>query len=258
MTLSRAPGRATSAGPGRRPVGRPVWWHELALIAVTYGLYTLTRNTLPAHQARARANALDLLHVERHLHLDVERGLNDAVAGHGTRPLSVAANYFYSLTHLGVTVAVLVWLYLARPHAYRPARTALIATTVLGLLGFWLYPLAPPRFLPQLGFVDTVVRDGTWGSWGTNAVAEASNQYAAMPSIHVAWSLWSAAAVAIFARPLWLRAGVLLYPVVVLLVILGTGNHWTLDAAGGLAVAGLGAAVPVVVSHRRSPLAAKH
>lgn len=237
--------------------GRPRWSHELALITVTYVAYTMTRNTLPAQRARAEDNALSLLRREQALHLDVERALNDAVAGHGTNALSVLANYTYSLAHIGVTLGVLVWVYVRRPGSYRTARTALLATTVIGLVGFWLYPLAPPRFFPQLGFLDTVVRDGTWGSWGSNTFAEASNQYAAMPSIHVAWAVWSAAAVVVLTRNRVSRAIALLYPVVVVLVILGTANHWTLDAVAGAVVVAAGAGVAVLVSRLRRQVVAE-
>jgi hypothetical protein len=231
------------------PAGRPAWWRELALILVTYGAYTLTRNTLPAHRARAEANARSLYDLEQRLHVDVEKGLNDLVAGHGTNWLSVLADYTYSLSHLSVTVAVLGWLYAARPHAYRAARTAVMVATVLALVGFWLYPLAPPRFFPGLGFVDTVVRDGTWGSWADNAVADSSNQYAAMPSVHLVWALWSAGAVALWARRRWLRVLAPLYPLTITFVILGTANHWVLDAVGAVAVLAAG-----VVAARAGPL----
>lgn len=220
---------------------------------MTYGIYSLIRNTLPEHLTRARTNALDLYHAEKHLHLDVERTLNDFVAAQSPHLVATLANYTYSLSHFSVTVAVLVWLYVARPRAYRTARTVLLVATVLGLLGYWLYPLAPPRFFPELGFVDTVVRDRIWGSWGSGTVAAVSNEYAAMPSIHVAWSVWSAAAVALWARPLWLRVAALLYPVVVFFVIVGTANHWTLDAAGGLAVVAIGVAVCALAARGRHP-----
>jgi hypothetical protein len=227
-----------------------VWWRELLLVGATYGTYTLTRNTLPSQPSRARSNALDLYHAEQHLHVDLERRLNDLLAQAGG-PLSVLANYAYSLAHLAVTLAVLVWLYVARPRAYLVARRALLSTTLLALLVFWAYPLAPPRFFPHLGFVDTVVRDGTWGSWGSTAVTSISNQYAAMPSLHMAWSLWCAGALVLWARPLWLRLTAPLYPVLVFLVIVGTANHWTLDALGGLAVVGLGTAVAVLLGRWR-------
>lgn len=244
MVLVAPPGTP----PRHVPDTRPSWWRELALILVTYGAYTLTRNTLPAHRVRAEANARGLYELEQRLHLDVERWLNDLVAGRGTNALSVLANYTYSLTHLTVTVAVLGWLYAARPQAYRAARTCVVVATALALVGFWLYPLAPPRFFPGLGFVDTIVRDGTWGSWADNAVADSSNQYAAMPSVHLVWALWSAGAVVRWARRRWLRVLAPLYPLTITFVILGTANHWLLDAVGAVAVLAAG-----VVAARAGP-----
>lgn len=237
--------------PGPAPRGRPAFWRELALVAVTYALYTLTRNSLPAHHARARANALDLYAAEQHLHIDIERTINDLVAGTSSNPLSEVANYIYALSHFGVTFTVLIWLYVARPFAYRTARTVLLLTTLLGLVGYWSYPLAPPRFFPRLGFVDTVIRDHMWGSWGSTTVTDATNQYAAMPSMHVAWSIWVAAVLAVWARPRWLRVGALAYPVIIFFVIAGTANHWTLDAIGGLVVISV-ATAGVVVARRLS------
>ena len=233
-------------------VVRPSLWRELVLIGATYGIYTLTRNTLPAHIARARHNAMDLYRAEHELHLDAEHSINTFLASHGPHLLVVVANYTYSLAHFGVTIAVLVWLYVVHPDKYLAARTVLLLTTVLALVGFWLFPLAPPRFFPHLGFVDTVVREGTWGSWGSTAVSKISNQYAAMPSVHVAWSVWSAAAIVLWARPRWLRVAAVLYPIVIVLVIVGTGNHWTLDAAGGLTAVALGAVLWMTASRVRT------
>ena len=215
-------------------------------------LYTLTRNSLPTHHARSRANALDVYHAEQHLGLDVEHAINDFVAGTASNPLSVVLNYLYALSHFGVTFSVLIWLYVARPGAYRSARTVLLLTTLLGLLGYWLYPLAPPRFFPRLGFVDTVIRDHMWGSWGSTTVTDATNQYAAMPSMHMAWSIWVAAVVVVCVRPLWVRVAALLYPVLVFFVIVGTANHWILDAVGGLVALGIATAVWAVA--RRLPV----
>lgn len=214
-------------------------------MVATFVAYTLTRNNLPAHATRAREYALDLYRLERRLHLDVERTVNDAVAGSASNPFSTVANYLYATSHWGVTMTVLVWLYVARPRVYAPARTALLLTTLLGLLGYWLVPLAPPRFFPRLGFVDTVVRDHMWGSWGTAPVTELSNEYAAMPSMHAAWSIWCAVVVALWARRTWVRVAALCYPVVVLVVILGTANHWLLHAVAGLVVVAAGAGLTV-------------
>ena len=66
----------------------------------------------------------------------------------------------------------------------------LFATSLLALAGFYLYPLAPPRLLPQYGYVDTLLKFHTWGSLADPKVAEHSNQFAAMPSLHIGWALW--------------------------------------------------------------------
>lgn len=220
---------------------RPAWWRELTLLGATYGLYTLTRNTLPTQVQQARDNALTLYHLEQRLRLAPERAVNAFAVAH--HPLAVLSDYLYATAHFTVTLAVLVWVYAARAPAYRAARTILLWATLLGLVGFWLYPLAPPRFFPEAGFVDTVVRDGTWGSWGSETITSVSNQYAAMPSAHVAWSVWCAATVALLARRRAVRALIIGYPVVVLAVVLATANHWLADAAGGVAAVAGGVAL---------------
>ena len=91
--------------------------------------------------------------------------------------------------HFVVTIGVLVWIYVRHPLRYRPIRTVLYTETLLALLGFWFLALAPPRMLP--GFVDTVdIFPTAWGSWNTAGVAKLSNQLAAMPSLHIGWSVW--------------------------------------------------------------------
>jgi len=226
----------------------PASLRELALVGGTYGVYTLTRNTLPSHVARARSNALDLYHVEQQLHVDVEHATNGLFAAQVPRLIAVVANYAYSVPHLAVTVAVLAWLYVARPAVYRRARSVLVTTTLLALVGFWLFPVAPPRFFPNLGFVDTVVRDRTWGSWGNGTMNEISNQYAAMPSLHVSWSIWVAALVILCSHRWWVRVLAAGYPLLVTAVVLGTANHWILDAVAGVAAVALAVAICAMLS----------
>jgi PAP2 superfamily len=129
-------------------------------------------------------------------------------------------------------------------------RTALFATTLIGLAGFYLYPLAPPRLLPQFGYIDTLAKYHTWGSLADPNVAEHTNQFAAMPSLHIGWAVWCAVAVWYCAKPLWLRILALLYPIATLLVIVGTANHFILDAVGGLVVVAGGFGVQWLMSGR--------
>lgn len=232
----------------RRP---PRWWQELAFIGVSYGVYGALRNhfgnpepvdcgapVLTEFQALACDRAYDILAVERALKIDVEHALNRIAVG--TEWFAVFSNYFYALAHFTVTIGVLVWLYRRHPLQYRPMRTALYVTNTVALLGYWLYALAPPRFMPDEGYVDTVRVFGTWGSYASGDLSHASNQFAAMPSMHVGWALWSGLAVFWLTRRTWLRWAGIAYPVVVLVVIMATANHFILDAVGGALALALG------------------
>jgi PAP2 superfamily len=225
---------------------RPRWWQELLFIGGSYFLYTLTRNSVPAHEMLAMHRASDLLRVEQLLHIDVERSANAAFS-HVTW-LAVGANYYYATLHFGMTIGVLLWLYLRHPHRYRGVRTALYVTNLVALAGFWLFPLAPPRMLG--GYVDTIVKFHTWGSWGSGDVADMSNQFAAMPSLHIGWALWCGITLWRLAPRRSVRILGLCYPLVTLAVIVGTANHFVLDAAGGAAALAIGYGVQRLVSGR--------
>ncbi|NYI06959.1 phosphatase PAP2 family protein [Allostreptomyces psammosilenae] len=209
------------------------------LVAVSYWVYSLVRNFVPEQERTAQAHARAVLSLQESLGIAVERRINQAADS--VEWLIVGMNYYYATLHFGVTIGVLVWLYLRRPHRYRPLRSALFATTGLALIGYYFYPLAPPRLMPEsYGYIDTVVKHGTWGSMASGDMANLSNQYAAMPSMHIGWSLWCALAVALVVRRTWLRVAALCYPLATLVVIVATGNHFLLDAVGGTVCVGLG------------------
>jgi len=247
------PAPAEAARPRRallpariRTPRRPRWWQELIFIGVCYWLYSLVRNAVPEHERPALRRAVDVLHLENRLHLGVEHTVNAFVAGRDA--LAYACNYYYATLHFVVTIAVMVWLYRQHPLRYRALRSVLMATTLVALIGFWLYALAPPRMLSGRGFVDTVVTFHTWGSWGSSGVDSASNQFAAMPSLHIGWALWCAIVVVRLSSRTWLRVAAALYPVATLFVIVGTANHFVLDAVGGVAVVAIGFAVQRALS----------
>ena len=142
-------------------------------------------------------------HLQDALHLNFERSVNKFVADH--EPLAQVMDYYYATLHFVVTIGCLIWLYRAHPRIYRGARTVLFATSLIALAGFYLYPLAPPRLLPQYGYIDTLLKFHTWGSLADPKVAEHSNQYAAMPSLHIGWALWCGVSIFLCARRLWVR-----------------------------------------------------
>jgi hypothetical protein len=236
----------------RDPSARPRLWREILLIGVCYGAYSIVRNLVPTRHNAALHRAYDLQGAERFMHIDVELGLNELFMKHTW--LGVAGNYYYSTLHFVITIGVLGWLYARRPGRYRTYRWLMFGTTVTALIGFWFYPLAPPRMLP--GYVDTVLALHTWGLYDSSPVATVSNQYAAMPSLHTAWSLWCALAIVQVARHRWVKVLAICYPICTVVVILGTANHFILDAVGGVATLALGFVVSLGLA--RASAAGRH
>ena len=236
---------SAAPGPGRRRFSgvlprrllrfrRPVWWQEIAIIALGYWIYSLGRNAIPEQASIATRHGLSIQHLQDIVGLNFELSINQWVAAHEW--VAQILDYYYATLHFLVTIAVLVWLFVKRPHIYRGARTVLFTLTLIALAGFALYPVAPPRLLPGYDYIDTVVNFHTWGSLADPEIASHSNQYAAMPSLHIGWALWCGLSVFMCARAMWARLLGLLYPVFTLFVIIGTANHYIIDAVGGAAI----------------------
>ena len=235
--------------PFRR--ARLAWWREVLYVLAFYGVYTLVRNSQgpkPVSAARAFTNARRVIGLERLLGLYHEEAVQELVLRF--RGVVRFWNVFYGTAHFAVTVGALVWLYRAAPWRYSLWRNTLLATTALALVGFAAFPLMPPRLLPpEYGFVDTLrVVGGLW-SFESGPVARVSNQYAAMPSLHFAWSAWCALVLAPLAGARrWARALAWAYPWLTLFAIVVTANHYWLDAVGGAAALALGHALARVVT----------
>jgi hypothetical protein len=223
--------------------GRLRWWKEVLYILAFYGVYSAIRNSqgsATVSAAHAFNNARHVISLERALGIFHEEAVQEAFLGQ--RWFIQFWNLFYGTFHFVVTVVALVLLFRRFPARYPRWRNTLAATTGLALIGFATYPLMPPRLLPSAyGFVDTLkVYGGLW-SFDSGPVAQVSNQYAAMPSLHFAWSMWSALVLFPMLRRNWARMAVALYPAVTLFAIVVTANHYVLDAAGGALVLGVGA-----------------
>ncbi|ANP57032.1 hypothetical protein J2Z21_001727 [Streptomyces griseochromogenes] len=218
--------------PGRpRHPRRPRLWFEILLIGVSYWTYSLIRNAVPEQKAEALRNADWVWRAEHGLGIAVEESVNHAV--NSATWLIIGMNYYYATLHFVITLGVLVWLYHWHPGRYAATRLVLFATTGVALVGYYLFPLAPPRLMHGGLFVDTVMVHHTWGSMASGDLKHMSNQYAAMPSMHIGWSLWCGLTVFALASVPWVRVLGLLYPTGTLLVIVATANHFWLDAVGG-------------------------
>ncbi|MEW2123481.1 bifunctional glycosyltransferase 87/phosphatase PAP2 family protein [Streptomyces sp. NPDC007259] len=233
----------------RRVLGRPHLLLELLLIRVVYSAYAHVRLAATAGRETAERHGRQIHSIEQWLHIDIEHRVNHAVAGVGR--LRGFFDYYYSTFHFIVPLAVLAVLYVRRPADYRWARSTLGLATLLALVGFWLYPLAPPRLMPGLGFIDTVhgVQDFAEPDYG--ALTAMTNQYAAMPSLHFGWSLWCGVIVVLLAPKVWMKALGVLHPLFTVSAIVATANHWVLDAVGGATVVALGFLIAYVLAGPR-------
>jgi PAP2 superfamily len=248
---------------------RLFWWKEALIAVVFYAVYSWTRNQFGSNRMsgdqvgrHAFNNATSVIDFERLVGLFHEESIQEWFLL-GPRWLIQAANTFYGTAHFVITLGVFLLLYLKRKDVFPQWRNTLAVTTALAIVGFALFPLMPPRLLDApctdyggaciasnlrpdggtFGFVDTLaVYGGPW-SFDSEGMADISNQYAAMPSLHIGWALWSAIALWPLLHRWWLRAVVLAYPMVTLLVIIVTANHYWLDAVGGVVIFAVGAIV---------------
>ena len=235
MNARTWPAEAEPDAPARPPLVR-----ELLLVAGLFLVYKFGRQLATGHTAEAYRNAHHVWDWERALRLPDE-GTVQSLLLHGDSLIHVA-NTYYATVHFPATVAFLVWLYLRRPAHYVWARRVLAAVTGAALVLHLAFPLAPPRMLGAAGLIDTARVFGP-SVYGPPRTDQLSNQFAAMPSLHFGWALMLAVGliVATRSRGRWLW---LLHPLVTLLVIVGTANHYWLDVIGATAL--LGAALAVV------------
>ena len=211
---------------GRRPW--PSWLRELVIVAAVYFTYSISRNLIPDQVQQAQRNARSILDAEKMLGLDIELGINQWGADRAW--LIIPANYYYATLHLSVTLVVMVWLYRRRKAVYARCRSVLLTMTLMALASYWLYPLAPPRLMAGASYIDTVKEYVLWGFTPSDDMVSLSNQYAAMPSMHVGWALWVGVVLVAYGRSRLVRGLGVAYPLATVFVVMVTANHFILDA----------------------------
>ena len=240
---------AVATADDTHAAGRLFWYREVAAVLSFYFGYSMIRNLFGSNAVDpsvALRNALRVVTVERYVGSFAEADFQRFFLEWST-PFVRFWNLYYGTLHFVATAGVMVWLFRRRPDIYPRWRNGLAAMTGLALVGFSLFPLMPPRLLADTGiygggdlrfsgFVDTLHQFPTLWSFNSGTMQSVSNQYAAMPSLHVGWSLWCVAAVLPFVRPLWGRVLVALYVPATAFAIVVTANHYWIDALGGLAV----------------------
>jgi hypothetical protein len=259
------------------------WWKEVAFGVAVYAIYSAVRNQFGSASGDPRVafeHARSIIDLQESMHLYFEADLQQwylDLPGHG---LIRAWNVYYGLAHFLVTLVALMWLFRRDPRRYPLWRNTLAITTCVAVVGFAAYSLMPPRLLDdpgeygacqlyapeavegwsfgdphpaecdRYGYVDTIARYGGWISFGNEGMKEVSNQYAAMPSMHIGWSTWSALVLVPLLRRRWAKVLAALYPAITLVCIMLTANHYWIDGVGGLACLAVGFGIAGVVTGR--------
>lgn len=216
----------------RRSATRPFLLGELLVVFLLLSVYDYVKALESVRMGAALRNGLDVLAVEKVMFLDVESAANHWLVHHHS--ISTMLVWWYQYTHISGTMAVLTCCYLWFPRMYRSARNSLLLTNVAGLLVFVLVPVMPPRLLPGAGYIDSVAAAGFGSSHG-GPVEPA--QFAAMPSLHLAWALWVAIVSFAMLRGKANRVLVFIYPLLTTIAVVATANHYVLDVVAGLALA---------------------
>ncbi|HEV7162367.1 MAG TPA: phosphatase PAP2 family protein [Solirubrobacteraceae bacterium] len=213
---------------------------QVSLFAAAYFAYRLVRGLVEGDANEAFAHARDLISLERTLHLFVEPSIQ--AWGSGSHVLMVAASWIYVNAQTSVTIGALLYLYLRHNRNFYFVRNMFMIAMAIALVGYTVFPTAPPRFLPEWGFSDSVsALTGVHVEHTSATMTALFNPYAAVPSMHVAFALMIGWPLARLSRRRAAKVLWLLYPVLMAFVIVVTANHFIFDAFLGALTAGASA-----------------
>ncbi|HEX3617403.1 MAG TPA: phosphatase PAP2 family protein [Solirubrobacteraceae bacterium] len=224
---------------------------QLLLFVAAYLGYETVRGLVGSGGARPFGDAARIIALERTLHVFAEPAIQAWITAHARWLLDVA-DWTYLNANLVLTAAALAWIYLRRNDSFYFARNMFMLAMLIALVGYCVYPTAPPRLMPQWGFSDSI-RQFTGVDAERGAVSLLVNPYAAVPSMHVCFALMIALPLSRLvhgrvARMLWR-----VYPLFIVFVVVVTGNHYFTDVALGALTAGLAAALAKQLLARARP-----
>jgi membrane-associated phospholipid phosphatase len=229
------------AAIGRRYLPRG-WSDLLRQLVIWFGflfVYQIARGLADRDPVRAFHNGLGVVNLEKHVHGLFELTLQRITIN--SHLLTTLTSWTYWMSQFTVLGLALLWVYLRRHEHFARFRNTVLLANVIGLIGYVMLPTAPPRMFPQLGFVDTIATFGI--NHGSGLVQLASNQFAAMPSLHSADALIVGITLASIVKRWYFKVLWLLWPAWVWFSVMATANHFWLDVVAGVGVAGLAAAI---------------
>jgi len=213
---------------------------QVSLFLAAYFAYRLVRGLVEGRATAAFQHARELISIERTLHLFVEPSVQAWASG--SHFVMVSASWLYVNAQGSVTIAALLYLYLRHNRNFYFVRNMFMIAMAIALVGYIVFPTAPPRFMPEWGFIDTVSDVTPVNLYHPSASMSALfNPYAAVPSMHVAFALMISWPLARLARRSVVRILWVLYPFLMTFVIVVTANHFIADALLGALTAGASA-----------------
>jgi hypothetical protein len=222
------------------PQGWPDVLRQIALVGLAYGAYSLVRGLVGGDSSAAFAHALDLIRIERSLHVFVEPSIQAWASS--SHLLMGFSSWLYVNAQTTITLAALVYLYLRHNRSFYFVRNMFAIAMLIALVGYAVFPTAPPRFLPEWGFIDSVSDfTGLHVSHASASMNALFNPYAAVPSMHVAFAVMIGWPLASLSRTRVASVLWRLYPLLIAFVIIATANHFIIDAVLGALTAGVSA-----------------
>ena len=231
MAQTAIPNPKTTPRSGARLFGWPLVL-EISLLVVGLFAYRTVRIFVKDETAQAFVNTERVIDLERTLGIFNEVDLQATVLSNDA--VIWGLNRYYFFAHFLGTFIWVCWMFVRHQEHYGRVRRVLFGTTFAALAIHVLFPLAPPRWFPDMGFVDTLQ---TYGPkiYDSETITNTANQIAAMPSLHVGWALIGAWGLIKASRSSW-RWISALHPAAMTAAVVLTGNHWWLDVFGAIAL----------------------
>lgn len=221
---------------------------EIAIIVTVFMLYRISSGSLDHGLEIARQNAYQIVDLERSLGIFVEQDIQSFFMDNAF--LTHVVDTLYTILYYPALILFAIWAFAYHREQYVTVRNIFLVSAAIAFICFAVFPAAPPRMLPELGFIDSMAEHGVV-QYESGFLGNITNPYAAMPSCHMAWTFLIGTAIFHIARSWWLKVVGIMLPLGMLTAIVATANHYILDAVAGILVIGLSAGIVRLLSTLR-------
>jgi membrane-associated phospholipid phosphatase len=223
---------------------------QVLMFLGAYALYEIVRGIVGAGGYKPFGDAMTIIHLEQKLHVFIEPHIQQWAQS--IHPLMDLADWTYLNAHYTVTIGALTFIYLRRNDSFYFVRNMFMIAMAIALVGYALYPTAPPRLFPEWGFTDSI-QQFTGITVEKGPGSDFLNFYAAVPSMHVCFSLMVGIPMSRFVKRPVFKVLWCLYPLFIVFVVIATGNHYLTDVLLGAITAAAAALLAHQLLARAKP-----